>query len=74
MIDVERCVMIRDCGDKNKDVLDIWSRVKGENLGIGITIVIFIVIAIMSFWMIHKRVQRYKRNKKQRRRYRRKRS
>ena len=70
---VERCAMIRDFGDKTKDVLEIWSRIKGDNLGIGITILIFVVVAAMSGWMIYKRVQRYQRQKLQRRRNRRRR-
>ena len=65
---VERCAMIRDFGDKTKDVLEIWSRIKGDNLGVGITILIFVVVGVMSGWMIYKRVQRYQRNKLQRRR------
>lgn len=68
---VERCAMIRDFGDKTKDVLEIWSRIKGDNLGVGITILIFVVVAAMSGWMIYKRVQRYKRRKMQSRRSRR---
>lgn len=68
---VERCTMIRDFGDKTKNVLEIWSRIKGDNLGLGITILIFIVIATMSGWAIYKRIQRYKRKKMQRRRSRR---
>lgn len=70
---VERCAMIRDFGDKTKDVLEIWSRIKGDNLGVGITILIFLVVATMSGWMIYKRVQRYNRRKKQRHRSRRRR-
>lgn len=69
---VERCAMIRDFGDKTKEVLDIWSRIKGDNLGVGITILIFIVVALMSGWMIYKKWQRYNRQKQQRRRSRRK--
>ncbi|MBX9188367.1 ABC transporter substrate-binding protein [Bacteroides sp. K03] len=69
---VERCAMIRDFGDKTKDVLEIWSRIKGDNLGVGITIFIFVVVGVMSGWMIYKRIQRYQRNKLQRRRSRRK--
>lgn len=65
---VERCAMIRDFGDKTKDVLDIWSRIKGDNLGIGITIFIFVVVALMSGWMIYKRLQRAKRKRQQHRR------
>ena len=69
---VERCAMIRDFGDKTKEVLDIWSRIKGDNLGVGITILIFVVVALMSGWVIYKRWQRYSRRKQQRRRSRRK--
>ena len=68
---VERCAMIRDFGDKTKDVLEIWSRIKGDNLGVGITILIFVVVGVMSGWMIYKRIQRYKHKKMQRRRSRR---
>lgn len=68
---VERCAMIRDFGDKTEAVLEIWSRIKGDNLGVGITILIFVVVALMSGWMIYKRWLRYKRNKMQRRRSRR---
>ncbi len=46
--------MIRDFGDQTKEVLDIWSRIKGDNLGVGITILIFVVVALMSGWMIYK--------------------
>lgn len=70
---VERCAMIRDFGDKTKDVLEIWSRIKGDNLGVGITILIFVVVGLMSGWTIYKRVQRYQRKKSQRRRSRRRR-
>lgn len=69
---VERCAIIRDFGDKTKEVLDIWSRIKGDNLGVGITILIFVVVALMSGWMIYKKWQRYNRQKQQRRRSRRK--
>ena len=65
---VERCAMIRDFGDKTEEVLAIWSRVKGDNLGVGITILIFAVVAAMSGWMIYKRYKKYKRKKVQHRR------
>lgn len=68
---IERCAMIRDFGDKTKEVLDIWSRIKGDNLGVGITILIFVIIIAMSGWMIYKKWQRYKRRKQQRRRHKR---
>lgn len=70
---VERCAMIRDFGDKTEEVLAIWSRVKGDNLGVGITILIFIVTGLMSGWIIYKRYKIYKRKKYQRRSWRRRR-
>ncbi|MCD8032113.1 MAG: ABC transporter substrate-binding protein [Bacteroides sp.] len=73
---VERCAMIRDFGDQTEAILEIWSRVKGDNLGVGITIFIFVVVAAMSGWLIYRRIQQYKRNRlirrKKRRRKRRK--
>ena len=33
---VNRCSMIRDFGDKTVNVLEIWSRIKGDNLNSGI--------------------------------------
>ena len=69
---IGRCAMIRDFGDKTKDVLDMWSRIKGDNLGVGITLFIFLVVAVMSGWAIYKRWQRYKRRKLQQRRTRKK--
>lgn len=68
---VERCAMIRDFGDKTEEVLAIWSRVKGDNLGVGITIIIFVVIALLCAWAIYKRYQKYKRTRVQTRRRRR---
>ncbi|WP_203558759.1 ABC transporter substrate-binding protein [Bacteroides sp. 51] len=58
---VERCAMIRDFGDKTEEVLAIWSRIKGDNLGVGITILIFASVAVMSGWIIYKRYKKYKR-------------
>ena len=65
---VERCAMIRDFGDKTEEVLAIWSRIKGDNLGVGITILIFIAVGSMSGWAIYKRYEQYKKRKKQQRR------
>lgn len=70
---VERCAMIRDFGDKTEDVMEIWSRIKGDNLGVGVTIVIFVVVGVMSGYTIYKKIQRYKRTRQSRRRHRRRR-
>ncbi|MDL2305713.1 ABC transporter substrate-binding protein [Bacteroides sp. OttesenSCG-928-D19] len=71
---VERCAMIRDFGDKTEDVLAIWSRVKGDNLGVGITILIFVVVGASSGWAIYKRIKKYQKGKRRKQRQRRKRN
>lgn len=65
---VERCAMIRDSGDKTEEVLEMWSRVKGDNLGVGIVIVILVSVGVMVVYTVYRRFQQYQRDKAQRRR------
>lgn len=65
---IERCAMIRDSGDRTEQVLEMWSKVKGDNLGAGIVIVILLSVAAIVILKIYKNVQKYKRTKKQRKR------
>ena len=69
---VNRCSMIRDFGDKTVEVLEIWQRVKGDNLNSGIVLLIFVVVFALCVWRIHSRWQKYKRQRMQRRKRRRK--
>lgn len=66
--DILRCAMIRDFGDKTVDVLEIWSRVKGDNLNGGIVILILVVVAGLSGWQIRRRWIAHKRKNMQKRR------
>lgn len=65
---VERCAMIRDFGDKTVKVLEIWSRVKGDNLNGGIVVLILVVVAGLSAWQIRHRWLKWKRKRVLRRR------
>ena len=71
---IARCAMIRDFGDKTVDVLEIWSRVKGDNLNSGLVILILLVFVGLSAWQIRRRWLHYKRShyKRSRRKLRRK--
>lgn len=68
---VERCAMIRDFGDRTELVLEMWSRVKGDNLNTGIVLLIFAVFGALFVWIVWKRISIYKQKKRHRRRRRR---
>ena len=68
---IERCAMIRDFGDKTVNVLEIWSRVKGDNLNGGIVILILGVVGGLSAFQIRRRYIFHQRKNMQNRRHRR---
>lgn len=41
---VARCAMIHDAGNHTPEVLSMWSKVKGDNLGSGIVIILLLVV------------------------------
>lgn len=61
---VERCAMIRDFGTETDKVLEMWSRVKGDNLGTGIIILIFVVFGLLFVWVIYQKIVKYKHKQK----------
>lgn len=68
---VERCAMIRDFGDKTELVLEMWSRVKGDNLNSGIVLLIFAVFGMLFVWLVFRKIRTYKQQQRHRRRRRR---
>ena len=68
---IARCAMIRDFGEHTAQVLEIWSRVKGDNLNSGIVVLILVVVGGLSLWQIHRRWTAYKRKRLQHRKRRR---
>ena len=70
---VERCAMIRDFGDWTELVLEMWSRVKGDNLNTGIVLLIFAVFGVLFVWLVYRRIRQYKQRQRHHRRHRRRR-
>ena len=68
---VERCAMIRDFGDRRELVLEMWSRVKGDNLNTGIVLLIFAVFGVLFVWLVYRRIRQYKQRQRHHRRRRR---
>ena len=68
---VERCAMIRDFRDRTELVLEMWSRVKGDNLNTGIVLLIFAVFGVLFVWLVYRRIRQYKQRQRHHRRRRR---
>ena len=68
---IERCAMIRDSGPRTEAVMNMWSHVKGDNLGAGIVLVIFVTLGGLLVYTIYVRVKRYQQNRLANRRRRR---
>lgn len=68
---VARCAIIRDAGDKTEAVLEMWSHVKGDNLGGGIVMVILLTLVGMVGYVGYNKIKKYKYRQLQRGRKRR---
>ena len=68
---VARCAIIRDAGDNTQAVLDMWSHVKGDNLGGGLVAVILITLVVLVIYVSYQKIKRYKNRRNQSRRKRR---
>jgi spermidine/putrescine transport system substrate-binding protein len=71
---IERCALMHDCGDKTEEMLAMWSRVKGDNLSMGLVIFILAVLALIVVVFViqainrrrQRELQRKKRNRRRR--------
>ena len=59
---IERCAFIHDFTNKKdlEKVLEMWSRVKGDNLNTGIVLLIFAVFGALFVWMIITKVRKFR--------------
>jgi spermidine/putrescine transport system substrate-binding protein len=67
---IKRCAVIRDFTKKEdlEKVLEMWSRVKGDNLNTGIVLLIFAVFGGLFVWMVISKVNKYRRKVHRKRR------
>ena len=68
---VERSAIIRDFGYRTELGLEMWSRVKGDNLNTGIVLLIFAVFGVLFVWLVYRRIRQYKQRQRHHRRRRR---
>ena len=71
---IERCAFIHDFTNKKdlEKVLEMWSRVKGDNLNTGIVLLIFAVFGALFVWMIIAKVRKFRYEMKHKKRRRKK--
>ncbi len=53
---VARCGMMHDSGDRTPDMLEMWARVKGDNVPLWIWIVIIVSFSALAFIYIRRRI------------------
>ena len=60
---IDRCALMHDAGDMNKDLIEMWNRVKGDNLSpVMLCIIIVVLLAIVLFAVLHVINQRKQQN------------
>lgn len=65
---IERCALMHDCGDKTEDMLNMWARVKGDNLNQGLVwfmaIIVLGAVVLGIYSLINRQQMKEKQTKK----------
>ncbi len=64
---IARCAMIHDAGEHTPEVIDMWSKVKGDNLGSGVVIILLGTVAVLTLLVGYRKYTRYKHQRLSRR-------
>ena len=57
---IDRCALMHDCDTQTGAMLDMWNRVKGDNLGGGMMLFVCIVIVVLIAFFVLLTVNRNK--------------
>ena len=63
---IERTALMRDCANRTKNMIEMWSRVKGDSLAPWVYIVIGITFGGGGVWYTYSKIQEHKRRTKYR--------
>ena len=55
---IQRCALMHDCGEQTKDMIEMWNRVKGDNLSWTMIAVIAILLVAIVAWAVFSAVSR----------------
>lgn len=62
------CCSLHILCDRTELVLEMWSRVKGDNLNTGIVLLIFSVFGALFVWLVYGKIRKYRQKQRHRRR------
>lgn len=65
---IDRCALMHDCGDETEAMLAMWSRVKGDNLSMGLVIFIIVVLVLVVAFAVFQTPTKKRQRDMQRRR------
>ena len=58
---IDRCAVMHDSGDRTDRMLEMWSRVKGDNLSTGMLVGIVLFFGLLLVWGVWRKVDKYRR-------------
>ena len=58
---IDRCGVMHDSGDRTDKMLEMWSRVKGDNLSVGMLVGIILFFGLLLVWGIWRKIDKYRR-------------
>lgn len=62
---IEHCALMHDCGDKTEDLINMWSRVKGDNLSTGMVIFVCVVLTLIAIGITIQAINKRRKRKLQ---------
>ena len=65
---IERSGVMHDSGDRTDKMLEMWSRVKGDNLSTGMLVGIIVFFSVLLVWGVWRKVDSYRKKMKLRKR------
>ena len=67
---IDRCAMMHDSGEQTDKMLEMWSRVKGDNLSPSMLIFIIVSFVTVLVWGVWRKVDAYRKQQKMLKRHR----
>jgi spermidine/putrescine transport system substrate-binding protein len=65
---INRCAVMHDSGNRTDKMLEMWSRVKGDNLSTGMLVGIIVFFSILFIWGIARKINNYRKRQAHRKR------